>query len=60
VFVLANLTTEHIKAILERAHQALCEDKDVEDIVSNELIDYLADLADGDGPSPSFSHLDWF
>jgi len=28
---------------------ALCEDKGVQDIVSDELIDYLADLADGDG-----------
>lgn len=27
----------------------LCDDKGVQDIVSDELIDYLADLADGDG-----------
>jgi putative ATPase len=56
VFVLANLTSEHIKAILERAHRALCEDREVDDIVSNELIDYLADLADGDGKHPRFSN----
>lgn len=49
VFVLAPLTTDHVKRILKRAYTALCEDKRVQGIVSDELIDYLADLADGDG-----------
>jgi len=49
VFVLAPLTTEHVKQILERAHHALCEDNRIPNIVSNGIIDYLADLADGDG-----------
>src|SRR5271170_5669086 len=49
VFVLSPLTTDHVKQILTRAHTALCDDKGVQDIVSDELIDYLADLADGDG-----------
>ena len=49
VFVLSPLTTDHVKRILQRAHTALCEDKGVKEIVSEELIDYLADLADGDG-----------
>ena len=49
VFVLSPLTTDHVRQILKRAHKALCEDKGVQDIVSDELVDYLADLADGDG-----------
>lgn len=49
VFVLSPLTTDHVKQILKRAHMALCDDKGVQDIVSDELIDYMADLADGDG-----------
>ena len=49
MFVLSPLTTEHVKKILQRAHATLCEDNGVNDVVSDELIDYLADLADGDG-----------
>jgi replication-associated recombination protein RarA len=49
VFVLTPLTTEHVVRILKRAEKTLCEDGGVEGIVSNEVIDYLADLADGDG-----------
>jgi replication-associated recombination protein RarA len=45
------LTTEHITRILKRAAKELCEDREVEDVVSDEVIDYLADLADGDGTS---------
>lgn len=43
------LTTNHVEQILKRADAALCEDKGVQGIVSDEIIDYLADLADGDG-----------
>jgi replication-associated recombination protein RarA len=46
---LSPLTTEHVQQILKRADTALCEDKGVQGIVSDEIIDYLADLADGDG-----------
>jgi putative ATPase len=49
VFVLSPLTTNHVKQILQRAHRTLCEDKGVTDIVSDDLIEYMADLADGDG-----------
>lgn len=35
--------------ILQRAEKTLYEDHGVDAIVSNEVIDYLADLADGDG-----------
>jgi replication-associated recombination protein RarA len=49
VFVLAPLTTDHVQKILKRAYVALCDDKCVQGIVSDEIIDYLADLADGDG-----------
>lgn len=51
VFVLSPLTTDHVRQILRRAHATLCEDRGVEDIVSDEIIEYLADLADGDGMS---------
>jgi len=51
VFVLSPLTTDHVKQILKRAHTTLCDDQGVHDIVSDELVDYLADLADGDGIS---------
>ena len=57
VFVLAPLTTDHVKQILERAHHVLCDDKGVPDIVSNGIIDYLADLADGDGNVRFYSDL---
>jgi replication-associated recombination protein RarA len=56
--VLSPLTTDHVKQILKRAHKALCEDKGVQDIVSDELIDYLADLADGDGSLLQVSNVD--
>ena len=49
MFLLSPLTTAHITRILQRARSTLYEDKGVKDIVSDELIDYLADLADGDG-----------
>jgi replication-associated recombination protein RarA len=49
VFVLSPLTTNHIEQILKRADAALCEDKGVQGIVSDKIVDYLADLADGDG-----------
>ena len=58
VFVLSPLTTDHVKQILKRAHKAQCEDNGVQDIVSDELIDYLADLADGDGSLPQVSKAD--
>ena len=51
MFVLKPLKTEHILQILKRAEVALCEDKGVVGVVSDEIIDYLADLADGDGIS---------
>ena len=51
MFVLKPLKTEHILQILKRAEVALCEDKGVVGVVSGEIIDYLADLADGDGIS---------
>ena len=58
VFVLSPLTTDHVRQILRRAHATLCKDRDVEDIVSDEIIEYLADLADGDGMSvPSLSFM---
>jgi hypothetical protein len=47
--VLSPLTTDHVRLILQRANVVLCEDKDVHGIVSVEIIDYLANLADGDG-----------
>jgi hypothetical protein len=34
---------------LKRANTAMSEDKKVADIVSDDIIEYLADLADGDG-----------
>jgi hypothetical protein len=43
------LTTDHVRLILKRANTALSEDKNIVDIVSEEIIEYLADLADGDG-----------
>jgi replication-associated recombination protein RarA len=49
VFVLSQLTTEHVRGILKRADKALCEDQGIQSLVSDEVIDYLADLADGDG-----------
>jgi putative ATPase len=49
VFVLSSLTTEHVRQILKRANIALCGDRGVEGVVSDEIVDYLADLADGDG-----------
>lgn len=49
VFVLSPLTTDHVRLILKRADAALCEARGVQGIVSDEIIDYLADLADGDG-----------
>ena len=49
VFVLSPLTTDHVRLILKRANTALSEDKKVADIVSDDIIEYLADLADGDG-----------
>jgi hypothetical protein len=49
VFVLSPLTRDHILQILKRADAALCEDKGVDGIISDEVINYLADLADGDG-----------
>jgi putative ATPase len=36
---------------LKRANRALSEERNLEDIVSDEIIEYLADLADGDGNS---------
>ena len=51
MFVLSPLTTDHVQQILKRADAAVCEEKGVQGIVSDEIIDYLADLADGDGIS---------
>ena len=51
MFVLSPLKTDHVRHILKRAHVTLCEDKAMQEIVSDEIIDYLADLADGDGIS---------
>lgn len=49
--MLSPLTTDHVRLILQRANVALCEDNGVHGIVSDEIMDYLADLADGDGIS---------
>lgn len=49
MFVLSPLTTDHVQQILKRADAVLCEEKGVQGIVSDDIIDYLADLADGDG-----------
>ena len=58
VFVLSPLTIDHVQQILKRADAALCQDKGVQGIVSDEIIDYLADLADGDGnPSRLRTHI---
>ena len=51
VFVLAPLTADHVRSILQRADTVSCEDKGVKDIVSTEIIQYLSDLADSDGNS---------
>ena len=53
MFVLSPLTRDHILQILKRADAALCEDKGVDGIVSEEVMNYLADLADGDGTPSS-------
>ena len=49
VFVLSPLTTDHVRLILKRANRTLSEERNLQDIVSDEIIEYLADLADGDG-----------
>jgi putative ATPase len=46
---LTPLTIDHIRQILQRASALVCEENGVEDIVSQELLEYLADLCDGDG-----------
>jgi hypothetical protein len=43
------LTTAEIKTIMKKADGALCSESGVESIVSDQVVDYLADLADGDG-----------
>jgi putative ATPase len=59
VFVLAPLTTEHVKQIIKRADEMMSLERDVKglQIVSDELVDYLADLADGDGILLGFGEL---
>jgi hypothetical protein len=40
---------DHIRVILRRADAVFCEENVVKGILSEEVLEYLADLSDGDG-----------
>lgn len=42
---------------MKRANTTLSEERNLPDIVSDDLIEYLADLADGDGNNTKRSNL---
>ena len=47
--MLTPLTIDHIREILNRADAVVSEEHGLERVVCQDILEYLADLSDGDG-----------